>query len=394
MIKRFSLKAVIAGAIFTAASLFTGCYSVFTGGTGGQIVDSESTSTPKAGIGFVDVYAYTSLAERDVDFALWKDDTVFAPTASYYGHTTSAADGTFSINRLVWKSNNPAFGRDADISQIYFLYYHEKYGLTKGQTLIVSDSTSNTVYQELTSVKKTTDLTLSFKDAATDSLTDVNLFVSVSVPQATAKNTEAVAKVYETNITGTGTVQITYPRWASDEDKKAGKENTPAVIVKYYQSSGDVTWKACYNQDNSDKNYAFRADALTGIPVKVSNNRYSVSFYGKSTKLQMSVINGQCITGAAPGDSSDDGKIVSMSAKDSDGNYTIDCGQVSTQAQSIGTTGTEKHGVFTGLGDGITWTDTEYTGKYATKDVRISVEGDPKKDMTVRSNVPSYNVQL
>ena len=37
---------------------FSGCYSVFSGGTGGLVVDKESTSTPKQGIANVDVYAY------------------------------------------------------------------------------------------------------------------------------------------------------------------------------------------------------------------------------------------------------------------------------------------------------------------------------------------------
>ena len=49
-------------------SVFSSCYSVFTGGTGGTVVDAESTSTPKAGIANVDVYAYTSEKDRDADF--------------------------------------------------------------------------------------------------------------------------------------------------------------------------------------------------------------------------------------------------------------------------------------------------------------------------------------
>ena len=82
---------------------FSGCYSVFSGGTGGLVVDKESTSTPKQGIANVDVYAYLSASERDSDFASWKEGTVFYPKAEYYGHTTTNNDGHFSISKLTWK---------------------------------------------------------------------------------------------------------------------------------------------------------------------------------------------------------------------------------------------------------------------------------------------------
>lgn len=376
-------------------SLFVSCYSVFSGGTGGQIVDAESTSSPKQGIGYVDVYAYTSLMDREIDFNSWKEGTVFKPNASYYGHTTSEADGTFLINRLVWKSTNPAFGRDADVSQVYFLYYHENYGLTKGQTLIVSDSTSSTVYQELTAVRKTTSLNLTFKDASTGNVTGKSLYVTVSVPQTTANNTDALPKIYETEITGSGTIQVSYPRWQNDEDKSAGKETAPSVLVKYYQSAQETDWKACYNQDNAEKNYAFRDDALTGIVKTIANKEYTLTFYGKPTKLSMPVVSGQCVAAAGTnGDTSDDGKKVTMTSLGSGTEYTIDCGEVTTGSREIGTTGTEKHGVFSGLGSGVTWEDTKYKDKYAVTSVRIFVEGVQKKEMSVRSDTTSYNVSF
>ena len=97
------------------AFCFTSCYSVFEGGTSGIVVDSESTSTPKAGIGNVDVYAYTSEGARNADYSSWVEGQDFSPNASYYGHTSTNNDGSFSISKLVWKSKNPASGTDADI---------------------------------------------------------------------------------------------------------------------------------------------------------------------------------------------------------------------------------------------------------------------------------------
>ena len=55
MKKQFN-KTLLGSALLAATLLFSGCYSVFNGGTGGQIVDAESTSTPKQGIANVDIY--------------------------------------------------------------------------------------------------------------------------------------------------------------------------------------------------------------------------------------------------------------------------------------------------------------------------------------------------
>ena len=129
MKKRFLYAAVIFSFIFCV----TGCFSVFSGGTGGLIVDSESTSTPKTGIANVDVYAYTSAGDRNSDFDRWQEGTVFTPHASYYGHTTTGNNGNFTISKIVWKSGTPNFGKDADYTDIYFIFYHENMVLKKVQ---------------------------------------------------------------------------------------------------------------------------------------------------------------------------------------------------------------------------------------------------------------------
>ena len=71
--KHFKTLMILIFSIFN----FFGCYSVFEGGTSGIVVDSESTTSPKRGIGNVDVYAYTSQCERDSDFNLWKEGEIF-----------------------------------------------------------------------------------------------------------------------------------------------------------------------------------------------------------------------------------------------------------------------------------------------------------------------------
>jgi len=92
----------LAGALaLTTTLIFSSCYSVFNGGTGGLIVDAESTSNPKAGIANVDVYAFTDCELRDANFNCWIEGSIFVPANCYYGHTTTNADGSFTISKLV-----------------------------------------------------------------------------------------------------------------------------------------------------------------------------------------------------------------------------------------------------------------------------------------------------
>lgn len=362
--------------------IFTSCYSVFSGGTGGLIVDAESTSTPKRGIANVDIYAYTDSEIRDSDYGSWREGTVFSPSNSYYGHTTTDADGSFVISNIVWKENKPDFGKDADYTTIYLLYYHENYGLTKDETVITSDSTSDTVYAELTSIRKTTALNISIYDVATSGLTSNNVLVKVSVPQSTDTLT-ADAKVYEQTISGNGTINISYPRWKNEADKKNGIEISPQVKISYSQSADQITWKACANADNNAQNYAFIDNP--SINKTISNSSYNISLYGKSTRISYPTVSGTC--------GSTDGAVVRMLAKDSSGNFTIDCGETTTYAQTIGTSGTQTHGNFSNLGNGYYWTDTTYTERYSTQEVQLSGSGSTK-NLTLRSDVPSYTVSF
>ncbi|WP_022931662.1 hypothetical protein [Treponema bryantii] len=374
---------------FTTLSLlvilnfFTGCYSVFNGGTGGLIVDAESTSSPKRGIANVDIYAYTSESDRDSDFEDWQENTVFSPSTSYYGHTSTDAEGSFVISNIVWKESSPDFGKDADYTTIYLLYYHENYGLTKDQTVITSDSTSDTVYAELTAIKKTTALNISIYDVATSNLTSNNVLVKVSVPQNT-DTIDAPAKVYEQIIAGNGSINISYPRWKNADDKAAGKENTPEVSLTYSQSADTITWKACANNEAAG-DYAFLTDNFR-INKTIQNTSYNISLYGKATRVAVPTVSGTYGT--------NDGVILSMKASDSSGNFTIDCGETTTYAQTIGTSGTQTHGNFSGLGSGFYIDDAAYTGKYKEIQVKFISSGSDISQKTLRSDIASYNFTL
>ncbi len=390
MIHRLSVAAGAAAIML----LFSGCYSVFSGGTGGMVVDSESTDSPKSGIANVEVYAYTDENSRNSDYESWIEGTVFSPSGSYYNHTSTGSDGSFTISRLVWKNNTPEFGKDADVTKIYLLFYHENYGLTKGATVIVSDSTSDTIYQELTAVRKTTSLNISFVDVATDSVTSNSIYVTVAVPQSTDTLT-APDKIYRQTISGSGSVSISYPRWRNSDDRASEKEIEPEVRISYYQSGDEITWKACSNADNDAADYSFLADG-TEIKKTVRNQSYDIRLYGKPTKLSVPSFSGQYVNS---GDEKDDGLVIALELTGSyDGAAAVDCGTTTTESQAKGTTEQEKHGVFSGLGSGYYWKDTDYKGKYAEASVKFFLgTGDGRtelKQMDIRSDSSSYNVQL
>lgn len=366
------------------------CYSVFSGGTGGLVVDAESTSVPKAGIANVDVYAYMSSSSRDSDFNDWSEGTVFTPDSSYYGHTTTGADGSFTISKLVWKESKPDFGKDADYATVYLLFYHENYGLTKGSSVIISDSLSDTVYVELTAVRKSTVLNLTFEDVTSGQPTDNAVYAKVQVPQTTDTIKDAAPKIYEATITQSGAITISYPRYKSEADKAAQKENEPDVQITYYQSGDDITWQGCKDGGESKTDYSFIAkNGVSTVTKTVRNQYFSVTLYGKQTKIPVPVVSGQY----GSDDASSDGLQVELKSGDAV------FGAVTTRPQVIGNNGEEVHGRFSGLGSGAFWTDTTYTEKYTSIPAEIIVtdrDGSQKasKTITLRSDERNVYVSL
>lgn len=399
---RKSLSSAFFAVFFTANALvfvlfLTSCYSVYSGGVSGTVVNAESAANPKEGIANVDVYAYTEKSSRDSDYKKYNGEGAFKPSASYYGHTSTDSDGFFSLSRLVWKETKPDFGKDADSTTVYLLFYHENYGLTKGDTVIISDSTSDTVYAELTAIRKTTALNISFVDIATGNLTSNSVHVKVRVPQKNESHPDSNDKLYEAVFTGSGVLSVSYPRWKSESDKASGNEYTPEINVTYAQSADEVTWAACYNGDD-DKNFSFRDDIDikngNGILKKISNSSFDLTFYGKSKRFSVPEISGSF--GDVNSTASDGIKLFLKGYDEQASDFSLDFGSTFTQAQSLGTAGTEKHGYYTGLGgSAYSWEDASYTGKFSTKKLLIFDETESKsKEFEVSNEKSSYTITV
>ena len=122
-------------------------------------------------------------------------------------------------------------------------------------------------------------------------------------------------------------------------------------------------------------------------------------YFTQSDKLKLSKF-WQTDANAPSGAKDDDGVLLKLYQINAEGEYTIDCGQAYTQSQVLGTSGSEKHGTFSGLGNGAFWYDTEYTDKFASTKVKIQApdisEETPGKSkiIEIRSDNSSITIQL
>ena len=373
---RKNSKTLKTAGLLVFLSLFTSCYSVFNAGVGGQVVDAESTSTPKSGIANVDVYVYTDSGARDNDFNNWEEGKTFTPQSGYYGHTTTGADGSFTLSKVVWKEYAPTFGKDADVQDLYMLFYHEDYGLTRGQTVVVSDSTSDQLYTELTKIRKNVALTLNFKDVKNGSVATTELDVEVSVPQSNGKIV-AENRVFKGTITGSGTINISYPRYLYDSAENKS-ENAPKITITYKQTADEITWKPCWNADNDGKNYAFRdldSDPIEKTIPSSTNESYSYNLYGKACRLSLPTLSGTYHSdGSDFGSSADDGLTITAKIGEGTEERSVDSGSEGTSVVTIGTTNTQviqNHGNFTITPDS---NDDIFDDTYTDKTLTLSVK--------------------
>lgn len=387
--------------LLTITILFTitllSCSSVFSAGVSGKIVDSESTSSPKDGIQDVEVYAYIKEETRDSDFSAWDSSKRFSPsnTDAFIGHTTTNADGTFTINKIVWEEFFPDFGKTADYCTIYLLFYHENYGLTKNinPAIIMSDTSANVVYQEITKTRESTSLAINVKDIGTENNITDSVIVKVTVPQ-TSGNT-----IYTQTITGNGNIQISYPRYSSGTT-----ENKPNVKISVTQNGTNPKWAQCFfDKDNSKYNFFSSTDTYS---VVVEGSTMNTDVYVKATTLTVPAISGQVQYGSdSPNEGStiDDNLKVWLAYKDSSTLklYDDSTNEVTTSSSGDGANSSIiRHGLFSGLASNVTWTDTTYTGKYAELTAYLVVDkdssntlttGDKYKTIILRSDRTTYD---
>lgn len=158
-IKKFSMILLALMMLVLVAS----CDNVYYSAVSGRVTDSTGT-----GIKDVNVYAYTSKSERDAALASYKEGEEFNDPECLFRATT-AANGDFSIGKIIWKTSSSQWGNDYASATIHFIFFSKDYGIvTYDDVNIISGSANgSSVTINMGSSQRTTGtLTINFKDSS------------------------------------------------------------------------------------------------------------------------------------------------------------------------------------------------------------------------------------
>ena len=203
--------------------MLLGCSQVFEAGISGTVVTKDGTRD--VGVSNVSVFAYTDKGLRNSDLAKFRAGTIKRPSegSGYVATTTTNANGEFVVNKIVWETKKSEFGKTADVSKLYLIFYHEDYKPAKADATVISGSTnSSNVYVKLEGSKDYTTLNITVYDVATGTaMTDAcNLEYHVEGKEGS----DSIV------VTGASNVRISYP-----------KDTTPDVTIKL--ASPGSSWK-------------------------------------------------------------------------------------------------------------------------------------------------------
>ena len=166
--RRFAYVRFTLAALAVLTVLLAGCSVVFEAGISGKVVTASGTGT--ADVADVNVFAYTDKSLRDSDFEKFEAGTIVRPTegSGYVATTTTNANGEFTVNKIVWETKNSEFGKTADVSKLYLIFYHEDYKPAKTDATVISGSTNaSNVYIKLEGSKDYTTLNITVYDVTT-----------------------------------------------------------------------------------------------------------------------------------------------------------------------------------------------------------------------------------
>ena len=319
-------------ALIALVLVLAGCSVVFEAGISGKVVTASGTGT--ANVQDVSVFAYTDSSLRDSDFAKFQAGTITRPSegSGYVATTNTNANGEFTVNKVVWETKKSEFGKTADVSKLYLIFYHEDYFPAKADATIISGSTnSSNVYVKLEASKQYTTLNVTVYDVATHTAMTEACNLEYQVEGKESSDSAVV--------TGTSTVRISYL-----------KDTTPDVTFKL--TSPGTGWKM------TDKDGALIEQL---VEEDVEEGTLSVSLYMKRYDFDLPSFSGNIDgtvepSGAYDPANSSDNVPVWLAYKATDGNYyafkdTLVSGNRTYAAQTqAGNEVYYTHGVFSGVG--------------------------------------------
>ena len=327
-------KSILSISILTTLIVLSSCSVVFRAGVGGSIQD-ETTSL---GIGGMQVYVYTEKTARDTDFITYSNDSSkIGQSLNYRGRTTTANDGSFYINRILWETKRPAYGKTADYREVFFLYYHESYGVQKSgdaiHYMIASDSNNESLVSEsFTKIESIVNIALRVENFITRSLVNTQVKATVEGP----------TKTFEQLVNGgSATITVSYPVATA----------LPIAEIQIAAEGWDMV-------DGNGAPLQKHSLTLTGKPS-------SLTLYIKEAKPSFPELYGQIIIDAVA--SANDNQALLLGYKDGSGTlrkFDQATARVVTRLEEVGNTTT--HGLFSGLGRGLTYDEVHDKVKGAT----------------------------
>ncbi len=360
--------------------LLTSCSGVYYGGITGSVVDAETGD----GINDVMVAVYFDEAARDTDYNSYDKEghaDFAAPSADGIAYTN--ASGAYSFPKVYWKTNSAEYGKDADKTNVYLLFYNEDYGLTKSDSSVTlySESTSQIKTAELTSIVDTYTYNIDFKDASDlSTLRDgINFHYSYEDYRGIKKSG---------NISAVGTYSITVVYYKG--------ESVPEVTLSNFES---VNKEVNTNKVSEDQ-FSYKGDDNTGNYVLTSEN-FDGSFQSQTDTLYFIKnwfkisISGQVLDTENKGV---DNVAVSL---DLTSLSNITPSTTSPKSKSVYTDSEtavgegRRSGMFSGLGEDVVFFINKPEDGVATENIKIMAEGKTDQvELSINSNQSEYRVTI
>lgn len=262
------MKKLLTSASLLIIMLAVSCSSVFYGNVSGRLVDMDT----KTGIENATVYLYTDKGARDSAFNSSRDSGK-APSSGFYASDITDQSGSFSINKVYWKTNSPDFGKTADTNEMYLLFYKEGYGengfaVNRNKVTVISESSGNMVNEELERKYNVTNITLTVSNI----LTGTNISEPLSTTITSERKDVDITKINDSS-------------YKVIADKNL---DDPAVTI---------TWEF---RDKAAKYIPTDEDGINltdkQTTAEVFYDRGSITLYAKPTEFAYPVISGQLIT--------------------------------------------------------------------------------------------------
>ena len=243
--------------------LLASCSVVFEAGISGTV--ETPSGTGKVAVGGVSVFAYTKESARDSDYELFCNGSIIRPRedSGYVATTRTNANGEFTVNKIVWETKRSDFGKTADVSKLYLIFYHEDYYPEKADATIISGSTNaSNVSVTLNGNKEYTTINLTVYNVTTNK--------AMTAPVTLEYWQDDSAKHDTVTVTGAVTIPISYKKGVDPD-------------VSFILSSPGDSWMMCKKNGEPEDLH---------VETDVEEGTLRVSLYMKGNEFTLPAFSG------------------------------------------------------------------------------------------------------